>query len=165
MKCQKCGKNEVNFHYTTNINGSVADTHLCSQCAIESGYDMEKMLDLGNFFEAFMPVHNRINGFMPMMIPMIQAGTLFPFAVQPRTGLIEQGTVCDCGCGAAKEMSVEVDEDMKMRRELNAQMRDAVEKEEFEKAAELRDKIKELELGRSMKCDSETSSQDSPTAQ
>jgi len=164
MKCQKCGKNEVNFHYKTNVNGCVTDTHLCSQCAIESGYDMEKMFEPGNIFEALMPTHNRINGFMPMVIPMIQAGTIFPFTIQPRTGMIEQGTMCDCGCGTAKEPDVEVNEEMKMRRELNAQMRDAVEKEEFEKAAELRDKIKELEMGRSMICDSETSSQDSPTA-
>ena len=33
---------------------------------------------------------------------------------------------------------------MKELRELNVQMRAAIEKEEFEKAAEIRDKIKEL---------------------
>ena len=35
---------------------------------------------------------------------------------------------------------------MNERRELNMQMRIAVEKEDFEKAAELRDKIKALEV-------------------
>jgi len=167
MKCQKCGKNEVNFHYSSNVNGCVAETHLCSQCATESGYDIGKIFDVGNFFDGMVKMRNGINGFMPMAIPVVQANTFLPFTIQPRAGMIDNGVPCDCGCAATKsgEMNIEVDETMKMRRELNAQMRAAVEKEEFETAAELRDKIKELEAGRKMKCDSETTSQDSPAAQ
>jgi protein-arginine kinase activator protein McsA len=58
-----------------------------------------------------------------------------------------QENTCSCGIEekAKTLLNVEIDEDMSKRRELNAQMRIAVENEEFEKAAELRDKIKELE--------------------
>jgi len=153
MKCQKCGKNEVNFHYSSNVNGCVTETHLCSDCAAESGYDIGKILelrqlnDLGTLFETVFPMQNTISGFMPMAIPMVQTGTNLPFTMQPRVGMIDRGNSCGCGCEtqSLKDTKVEVDEVMSRRRELNMQMRSAVEKEEFEKAAELRDKIKELE--------------------
>jgi len=181
MKCQKCGKNEVNFHYSSNINGCVTETHLCSACAAESGYDIERMfeLELGNVFETMLPLHGNVSGFIPMAIPMFNTNSLLPFTTRPRRGMIEQGEQCSCGCGqnVLKNPNVEVDEAMKQRRELNAQMRTAVANEEFEKAAELRDKIKALESAgankkssmhgteRNEKCDSETTSQDSPAAQ
>ena len=179
MKCQKCGKNEVNFHYSSNINGCVTETHLCSQCAAESGYDIEQMFEMGNVFESMLPVRGNLSGFIPMAIPMIGANSLFPFTRTPRRGMIGQGEQCTCGCGqkVINNSNVEVDEIMSLRRQLNAEMREAVEKEEFEKAAELRDKIKALESAgaeqksslqeaeRNEKCDSETTSQDSPAAQ
>jgi len=182
MKCQKCGKSEVNFHYTSNVNGCVTETHLCSDCAIESGYDIEKMFDLnpGNIFDSMLPMSSNISGFIPLAIPMLNSNTMFPFTRMPRRGMIEQGDSCTCGtCGqnVLKNTNIEVDETMKQRRELNAQMHTAVANEEFEKAAELRDKIKALESAgteqksslqgteRNEKCDSETTSQDSPAAQ
>ena len=38
MKCEHCGKNEVTFVYRSNINGTVEEHHLCSQCAEKLGY-------------------------------------------------------------------------------------------------------------------------------
>jgi len=171
MKCQKCGRNEVNFHYSSNVNGNVTEKHLCSSCAEESGYDMgrmfDQMADFGGLFEGMLPMRSGISGFIPLALPAIetdamtplmvadsrlpyiQANVMFPFTLQRRPGNIEQDNSCSCGCGQnrtkGKDVGVEVDKEMSMRRELNKQMRIAVENEEFEKAAELRDKIKELE--------------------
>jgi len=145
MKCQKCGINEVNFHYSTNVNGCITETHLCSKCAAESGFDMGQMFDFGSIFEGMLPMRGSLGGFMPMAIPVMQTNALFPFTMQRRPGMIEQENSCCCGQKAAKETGVEVDEEMSERRELNMQMRAAIENEEFEKAAELRDKIKALE--------------------
>jgi len=147
MKCQKCGKNEVNFHYSSNVNGCVTEMHLCSKCAIESGYDIGQMLDLGNIFDGMLPLRGGIGGFMPLAIPVMQNNAIVPVAIHPRIGMIEQGNPCDCGCGknTAQVTNTEIDEEMSKRRELNMQMRAAIESEEFEKAALLRDKIKELE--------------------
>jgi len=181
MKCQKCGINEVSLHYSSNINGSVTETHLCSKCATETGYDIEKLFDLelGNIFDSMLPMRSAINGFIPMAIPMVAANSMFPFTMMSGRGMIGQGEPCTCGCGqkVLRGTNIEVDETMRQRRELNAQMQEAVAKEEFEKAAELRDKIKALESAgvqqsgsqqqaeRTEKCDSETTSQDSPGAQ
>jgi len=181
MKCQKCGKNEVNFHYSSNVNGCVTETHLCSDCAIESGYDIDKMfdLDIGNVFNSMLTARNDISGFIPIAIPMINTSSMFPFTIPERRNLTAQNEPCNCGCGqnVLRNTNVEVDELMSQRRELNAQMRAAVAKEEFETAAQLRDKIRALESAsaeqasstgeaeRNEKCDSETISQDSPAAQ
>ena len=190
MKCQECGKNEVNFHYSSNVDGSVTETHLCSECAAKSGYDLgqlvnfggiadlEQMFDIsrslglgsifggidppGNNPPGMFPVRSWIGGFTPMMIPVMRANRLFPFALQPYMGVDEnqlrarnmrsantvraQDGNCGCGCGksVSEEKKAEVNEEMSMKRELNMQMRAAIEKEDFEKAAELRDKIREL---------------------
>ena len=145
MKCQKCGKNEVNFHYASNVNGSITETNLCSVCASESGYD------IGQMFDAMFPIRG-VSGFMPVAMPMMQTHALLPFLMQPgmrpdMTPVHGQVDSCTCGCtkSAPFDMDVEVDEKMIKRRELNMQMRAAVEKEDFETAAKLRDKIKELE--------------------
>lgn len=140
MKCQKCGRNDVNFHYSSNINGCVTEEHLCSDCAAESGYDMEQMFSLGQMFD--------IGSIFDPVFPV----AVLPVAMQPLMGAgirAKRRQTDTCGCGYGKTASinanVEVDEKMKTQRELNMQMRIAVNNEEFEKAAELRDKIKELE--------------------
>jgi protein arginine kinase activator len=145
MKCQKCGRNEVNFHYSSSINGCVTETHLCSECAAESGYDIGQMFDVEGFFGETIPMLSGFSGFVPIAIPGKR--TNHPFTMRPRVGMIDQGTSCNCGCEKASqvEMNVEISDEMRERRELNMQLRIAVENEEFEKAAELRDRIKELE--------------------
>jgi len=147
-------------------------------------FDQSGIFSLNELADMLFPVRG-ISGFMPLAIPMMRANAILPFSVQPLTGRMEQDAPCICGCGKsiAREANGQVDEEANLRRELNAQMRAAVEKEEFEKAAELRDKIKELEkIGMSgtagnsetigttgtegaQKCDSGTTTQDSPTAQ
>jgi len=147
-------------------------------------FDFDGFFGRDLFAGLMLPVRG-VSGFLPVAVPVTRANTMFPsqlidlLTTQPGTGRIGQGTSCECGCGKkiAENTNTEIDELMSKRRELNALMRVAVENEEFEKAAELRDKIKELEVnktkdatnpaeaGRSTKCDSETSSQDSQPVQ
>ena len=194
MKCQECGKNEVNFHYSSNVNGCVTETNLCSDCAAKSGYDLEQIIDAGQVFDigqslglgnifggsnppglfppgmippGLFPVQSGIGGFTPVTIPVMRANALFPFTLQPYMGMDasplrasplhasnmrnanavhQQDGKCDCGCGksVSGEKKGEINEEMSRKRVLNMQMRAAIEKEDFEKAAELRDKIREL---------------------
>jgi len=152
MKCQNCGKNEVNFHYSSNVNGAVTETHLCSECAEQSGYDIESMFDFENIFADMLQMRSPfgrlgglggIGGFMPLAIPVMNTGAVMPIRVRPRISTAQHDVSQGCGCPAGTK-NVEVDEKMSKLRELNVQMRAAVEKEDFERAAELRDQIKEL---------------------
>ena len=56
MKCQNCGKNEVNFKYTQIINGVKKEMALCDKCAKELGLenlDFNIPVSFSNFFTDF----------------------------------------------------------------------------------------------------------------
>ena len=147
MKCQNCGKNEINFHYSSNVNGCVTETHLCSECAAKSGYDFERIFGANSFFRDAFPFSAR-NAFLPISI--FGLGMPTPYAPLPQAGLPSNDCACGEACGAPvpETTTEEVDAEMQKRREINIlreQMRLAAEKEDFEKAAELRDKIKQME--------------------
>ena len=48
MKCTNCGKNEANYHYTSNINGNVTERHLCAECAAGLGREYDLFDDFDN---------------------------------------------------------------------------------------------------------------------
>ncbi len=48
MKCQNCGKNDVNVHLRQSINGQVTEYALCSQCAEQLGVG-GMFADFGSF--------------------------------------------------------------------------------------------------------------------
>ena len=153
MKCEKCGK-EANVFYRSNINGKLTTMNLCSECAEKMKgenefMDMDKMFDnmFGNIFggSLFTPMTmNPWNGFgfgMPML-----SFPRFRIMLEPMTENEpkEQAKAEDTDDTKVEE---KIDPELSKRRELNmlrSQMDEAVKNEEFEKAAELRDKIREL---------------------
>lgn len=58
MKCQRCNKNEANTHLTKIINGVKKEIYLCEQCAENSqeiiGFKMGFDHDIENFFSGFL---------------------------------------------------------------------------------------------------------------
>ena len=135
MKCQKCGQNEVNFYYSSNVNGAVTETHLCSPCATDAGYDIMSMFSFKSMFEELMPISTRQISTNRYFIPIARRAPVRKPALT---------VTCECGNTITEKTESKADAQMKEIRELNMQMRAAVEKEEFEKAAEIRDRIKEL---------------------
>jgi len=79
-----------------------------------------------------------------IMTPFYSFGTSFP-SIMPVTG----PSPCESGtCENGAEIPQDAGDDIKKRRELGAlkyQLEAAIEEENFEKAIELRDKIKKLE--------------------
>lgn len=151
MKCEKCGK-EANFYYRSNINGKVTTMNLCSECAEKSG-------DIMNMDSVFDNMYNDMfNMFGSMLSPMTLSpwsgfGLGMPTMSRPRFRITLE-PVNENGEAVKTEPETKaadrVDPEMSKRRELNMlreQMNMAVRNEEFEKAAELRDRIKELNNG------------------
>jgi len=133
MKCQICGQNEVSLYYSSNVNGAVSETCLCAKCASVAGYDIMSLLNLGNMFDELIPVP--LLGVVRHMQP--ERNKTYMCTPVPET-------TCECGSPYALNSESNTDTEMAERRELNMQMRIAIENEEFEKAAEIRDKIKAL---------------------
>ncbi|UOO37157.1 UvrB/UvrC motif-containing protein [Oscillospiraceae bacterium CM] len=148
MKCQNCGNEEVNFHYTSNINGNITEKHLCADCAEKLGLTQTSDIKpKGSLAELFTGVF----GGLPDEAP-VRYNVFFPTFVIPAMGLLLRPKTETAVPGVADEPAAEnapeIDEEMKKRRELNIlreQLHNAVEAEDFEKAAALRDTIKQLE--------------------
>ena len=159
MKCENCGKNEVTFVYQSNINGQVTEKHLCSECAEKLGYTQkvashsQRMMQnfFGNsffgdssfddFFSPMPSLFGRMNRLlenpfddffdaMPALSPAVSnQETAQEEKKDDLVGKEEQGRFAY----------------MRQMNALKLEMKKAVHQEDFEKAAELRDKIRALE--------------------
>lgn len=159
MKCEHCGKNEATFYYKSNINGNVTEQHLCGDCAKELGYvnNLEKSFanfsasmfhgfdDLfapmqsltGSFFEPFEAMNKRFESMFPMLGGALEAPTEQTAQAAPARSTSGNDLVSD-----------EEHQKLDRERQINAlrcEMRQAVETENFERAAALRDQIHALE--------------------
>ena len=158
MKCEKCGKQEASFHYTSNINGNITEKNLCSECSGKLGLDRDLFIYadqlFGNMFGDFSRDRRRffspwsgLDGFgfaMPAMVmPVI------PFLLDSESDkCMEDGSCAECKVKTEAPKADHVDTEMRRRREVNMlreQMKTAAHNEDFEKAAELRDKLRELD--------------------
>ena len=153
MKCENCGKNEVTFVYQSNINGKVTEKHLCSECAEKLGYTqkiaahsqrmMQNFFGGGLFDDFFSPVPT----LMGRRSWMLEDPFDDFFSEMPAL----------CASPVKQEPSKQkaddlVDQEEQSRfaymRQMNAlkmEMKKAVHQENFERAAELRDQIHQLE--------------------
>jgi len=156
MKCEKCN-NEAVFHYQSNVNGEKTEYHLCADCAKEQGLGEMLFLRPHSMYESFFrePFGGFMSGFFRE--PFSSIGEGFFGRGSFTHGLSEPGVNIAVGEPEKATVSEHVKtdnipedagEEFRARRELHAlkhQLRAAVHAEEFEKAAELRDKIRELE--------------------
>ena len=158
MKCENCGKNEVTFIYQSNINGKVTEKHLCSECAEKLGYTQKIAARNRSMMQSFFGGSLLGNGFFddffsPMPSLMGRSGWLLEdpfddfFAEMPALSAapVQQQE-------EQKQQNDLVGKEEQSRfaymRQVNAlklEMKKAVHQENFERAAQLRDQIRQLE--------------------
>ena len=153
MKCENCGKNEVTFVYQSNVNGTVTEKHLCSECAEKLGYTqrlaaqsqrmMRGLFGGGLFEDFFTPVPSLLG----RMSRMLEDPFDDFFADMPALGApVEQRQEAQKSPDTLLEGAEQ--NQLAKTRQLNAlrmEMQKAVGEENFERAAELRDQIHALE--------------------
>lgn len=167
MLCQNCGKNEATTHIKQIINGDMAESHLCSDCASHLGYS--------DVFSGFgLNLSELFGGFLGDMMPAISAGKtrrcekcgssfdeivrdgrvgcadcyrtfydkLLP-SIQRIHGKIKHSGKVSTAAPAEKKIETTAEKIEKLK----IQMNEAVAKQDFESAAKIRDEIKALEGG------------------
>lgn len=165
MKCQKCNKKEATTHYTQIINGKKTEYYLCEDCAGASkeisafGAGFED--DFNNFFSGFFG-----NGFPdhrenPSLTSDICDVCKMSFGEFLKTGKLGCSNCYNAFSsrllrplkqihGRAEhtgKIPSRMGGELKLCREiekLEAKMKEAIETQDFEQAAKLRDEIKEL---------------------
>ena len=138
MKCEHCGRNEATFFYKSSVNGRVTQVHLCQDCARRMGYtdslrrSMQPMSLFGDGFfgSPFSLLEPFMDGLDTRML------TEFPEPGEPRQTEEKSGLVDKAQQDALRSE--------RRRNALQEQLKSAVESENYEEAARLRDELRAL---------------------
>lgn len=168
MKCQKCGKKEADTHVKRVINGEFEEYDLCSDCAKELGYtnmfsDFASDFNsfLGSFFSNALPARTQATrcevcntGYADIartgMMGCANCYSIFADQLMPTIRRVH-GNTTHCGkrSKATKTEITEVKEEKQDNKSKIAKLKEqldiAIKNQEFEKAAQLRDEIKDME--------------------
>lgn len=146
MRCEHCGRNEATFHVQSTVNGCTEETHLCAACAAELGYDQSGGLfgDLfgGDTFDSvFSLLPSMFGGFSdffgePQLTPA--ARRTLQLSPAPEAPYYETESLLSEAEG--RELRRE-----RERNSLEVRLHEAVETEDYEQAAKLRDELKRLD--------------------
>lgn len=157
MLCNECGKNEAKVHVTHIINGKKTESHLCEECAknqtfLNSNFSMENMFSamLNNAFNTTTVIPDKgcskcgmtfdefkntgkfgcsdcIDTFKKRLMPVVKNIQGY----DTHTGKIPKRA------GGSYKIQKDIEN-------LKIQLKQSIENEEYEKAALLRDKIREM---------------------
>ena len=160
MLCEICGKNEATVHLTEIVNEKVTKLHLCEGCAKEKGAEMEEhfglsdllagLADLGTGFETGLgdKVKCPACGFTYRDFKKIgrfgcsECYEAFKVQIAP---LLKRIHGSDKHSGKMPVTAGKTAKETKTLQDLKSKMEKAIQAEEFEEAAKLRDIIKDLE--------------------
>lgn len=163
MKCQECGINTATTHVKTMVNGTYSEYMLCPECAGKMGY--------GNMFNDFSSEFgNLLGSFFGHALPERTQATRCStcgssYSDIAKSGLVGcskcyevfrkelmpsirnmHGNTSHCGKKAVNILYTGGNESKpETIKELKAKMEQAIQTQDFETAAKLRDKIKEME--------------------
>ena len=162
MLCPRCGKNQVSVYFKQNINGVIKETALCGECANEINIPAEPFIPNDfNIFKGFIkkPSYSSESG--AVKICTLCGSTINDIMQHGKTGCakcydtfkneLENIIVKIHGktshVGRAPKEYKEKNARVNKIGALKNKLKEAVENQEFEKAAELRDEINRCETG------------------
>lgn len=161
MICDICGKNTATVHLTEIINEAMNELHLCEECARQKSAQMEQQFGLSDLL-AGMVEFGKPDKEAEVASAVKCANCKLTYADFKKIGRLGCG---DCYAAFRKYLGpllkrihgssqhlgkspLKVTKGLKKKidlQELRAKLQKAIEIEEFEEAAKLRDQIKELE--------------------
>lgn len=166
MKCQKCKKKDATIHIKKVVNGEYEEYMLCSECAHARGYDNVFDFEMNNMFGGLL------QSFLGGALPARSGASRCPecgstYGDITNTGKVGcakcyesfydellpsikriHGNTAHCGKVPSTADTVKVKAEKSPEDEINslkAELQKAIEEQNFELAATLRDKIKEKE--------------------
>lgn len=157
MKCTNCGNNNACYHYKYNINGNITEAHLCPDCAakMEGNGEFKELNDMFGQFDSMFSGFDRM--FNNVFSDPFFGRTFSPFRsfgmptlVMPRIAFAvpANATQTEEKTETGNKADPRVDPELSKKREINAlreEMKAAAEAENYEKAAEIRDKLRKME--------------------
>lgn len=170
MLCQKCGKNQANVYYKQNINGKVTEFALCSDCAAEMGGQHKGFMQGGfapfgfapfgvNLFESLLDTPVRKPGAVTEKVCPFCGSSFRELAGNGKVGCAKcyetfrdelAGTISNIHgrtrhVGRAPKGQNAEREKTDRLSSLKDELKRAVDAQDYENAAKLRDEIRSLE--------------------
>ncbi|MFC1704379.1 UvrB/UvrC motif-containing protein [Candidatus Omnitrophota bacterium] len=160
MLCDACGKTPATVHLTEIVDEQMTELHLCELCAKEKSVQMEQQFGLADLLAGLTDIGKQIKGVSKIKTQCSHCGITYEdFRKSGRLGCGEcysvfkkylssllkkiHGSSQHTGKAPAKlSKSVKAKSDIQ---ELRMKLSLAIQNEEFEEAAKLRDKIKDTE--------------------
>ncbi|KNY27473.1 UvrB/UvrC motif-containing protein [Pseudobacteroides cellulosolvens] len=163
MMCENCQERIASVHFTQVVNNKKVEMHLCKQCAKEKGHlSFGSTIDVNDFLKGIFGIGSSSSYYSPGHVRMVcekcgmsyeefqkvgkfgcsKCYEMYGDGIKPLLkrlhGSVEHHGKAPKLMSESHSISNEIDK-------LKAQLQQAIEKEEYEKAAEIRDKIKSLE--------------------
>ena len=161
MQCNVCTKKKATVHLTEIIDGQVSELHLCEDCAREKSVQMEQQFGLADLLAGLADFGKQVKDVEKIKIECPHCGITYEdFKKFGRLGCSECYTVFREHLGSLLKKihgsSLHLGKvpqglpqpsgpKIENLRELKTQLQEAVQQEDFERAAQLRDKIRVLE--------------------
>lgn len=152
MKCDKCGKNIANTHIQSVINGRVTNLNLCSACAAIKGISAfgGNLFSEPNATETATSFEKTCSGCGTKLSHIVESGLIgcpdcYKTFNKELSGAIRRLHGRTNYRGKIPQTSAPRLDSSSIVSKLREEMSKAIEVENFERAAELRDEIKEIE--------------------
>lgn len=163
MLCQRCGEREASVHLTKIVNGEKTELFLCEECAKETGqisitgnnpFSFQNLLagilnpDIGSISEVQSELKCERCGMtyreftQKGLFGCSECYNAFSSKMDPLLKRIHGSNEHNGKVPKRRGAKLRVKQEIKL---LRKEMQEAIQKEHFEKAAELRDRIHELE--------------------
>lgn len=161
MVCNLCGVNEASIHLTEIVNNQMIEIHICESCAQEKGSDFKTHFNFGDLLAGITQIDkSQAPGDSIAVIQCEECGMTYDeFTKNGRLGCPE----CYRGLNKMlkplikrvqratehvgknpKKLGIPLRK-MQDLRKLQGRLRDAIQSEEFEEAAKLRDQIRKVQ--------------------
>jgi protein arginine kinase activator len=163
MICENCQERIASVHFTQVVNNKKVEMHLCKQCAKEKGHiSLDLTIDINDFLKGIFGIGNSSPYYNlgPLSLSCDKCGMSYEeFQKSGKFGCAKCYETYGDGIkpllkrlhgsiehhGKAPKLTSESCSVSKEIESLKALLQKAIEKEEYEKAAEIRDKIKSME--------------------
>jgi len=161
MVCNICGKNQATVHLTEIIDDQITELHLCEECAQKKGAQMESHFGLSDLLAGLADLGTQFNKTKTdVKLKCPKCGLTYEdFKKVGRLGCGEcynafrealvpllkriHGSTQHCGKSPKKiAKTVKAKNDLEALKE---KLQKAIQREDFEEAAKLRDKVREIE--------------------
>jgi protein arginine kinase activator len=160
MLCNICNKKEATVHLTEIVNEQVTKLNLCEDCAREKGAEMEEHFGLSELLAGLTDMGSTVEPETAVSTKCPNCGMTYQnFRKLGRLGcsvcydafkkelapLLKRIHGSDRHVGKVPLRGGKTIKDTRTLQDLKMQLEKAIQTEEFEQAAKLRDKIKDLE--------------------